>query len=200
MLKKIFIYGASGHGKVIADIAQVCGYTHIVFVDDGKDKYLNFEEIQNELETDIIVAIGDNLVRKRVLEKIEKFGFQPIVLIHPSAIISPSVSIGLGTVIMPNVVVNADAKIGKGVIINSGSIIEHECSIEEYVHISPSVALAGNVSIGKCSHMGIHSTAIQNVSIGDNVIVGAGSVVLKHVENNLIVVGNPAKFLRRNHD
>lgn len=196
MLKKIFIYGASGHGKVVQDIALACAYTDITFIDDGDNAFLNFEDVKNQSNVDVIVAIGENLTRKKLIEKVEGFGFNLTTLIHPSAIVSQSASIDKGTVVMPYVVVNAGASVGKGVILNTGCIVEHECFIDNFVHLSPSVSLSGNVSIGKYTHIGINATVIQNILIGDNVIVGAGSVVLKNIENNAIVAGNPTRLLR----
>lgn len=193
MSKGIYIYGASGHGLVVADIARACGYDDILFVDDGDNKYLNFEDIKDNNYIPIAFGIGSNNIRAKLFEKIKNSLFKIVTLIHPSSIISPSASIGIGTVIMPNAVVNAKAVVKDGVILNTGSIIEHECIINNFTHISPNVALAGNVTVGELSHIGIGCNVIQGIIIGKNCIIGAGSVIVKNINNFKKAYGNPCK-------
>ncbi len=192
-MKSIYIYGASGHGLVVADIARACGYGNIIFIDDGDNDYLTFDEIKNNKNIPIVLAIGSNLIRAKIFEKVENSGFDVVTLIHPSSIVSSSASIGKGTVIMPNVVVNANAILGKGTILNTSCIIEHECIIDDFVHISPNVALAGNVRVGKLTHIGIGSNVIQGIIIGNNAIIGAGSTVVKNIGNFKKAYGNPCR-------
>ena len=196
MMKSIYIYGASGHGLVVADIAKVCGYDNIIFIDDGENEYLTFEDIKNNNSIPITFGIGSNIIRAKLFEKVKNSGFKIVSLIHPSSIISSNARIGNGSVIMPNVVVNAKAVIGAGVILNTASVIEHECYIEDFVHISPNVALAGNVTVGKLTHVGIGSNVIQGIMIGNNTIVGAGSTVVKNVGNFKKAYGNPCREIK----
>ena len=107
MIKTIYIYGASGHGLVVADIANACGYNDIVFIDDGDNEYLSFEDIKQNTHISIAFGIGDNKTRAKLYQKVLKYNFKIVTLIHPSAIISSSVNIEKGTIIMPNVVINA---------------------------------------------------------------------------------------------
>lgn len=192
-MKSIYIYGASGHGLVVADIATACGYDNIIFIDDGDNKHFTFEEIKTRNDTPLAFGIGSNAIRAKLFEKVRKSGFNVVSLIHPSAMISLSSSIGLGTVVMPNVVVNARAAIGDGVILNSGCIIEHECIIKDFVHISPNTALAGNVKVGEFTHMGIGTSVIQGIEIGKNSIIGAGSTVVKNINSYKKAYGTPCK-------
>ncbi len=193
MNKSIYIYGASGHGLVVADIAQACGYEEIIFVDDGENKYFTFEEIKKNNYIPMALGVGNNSIRAKLLKKGQDNGFEILSLIHPTAIMSLNVTIGRGTVVMPNVVVNTKAIIGKGVILNTGCIIEHECIIDDFVHISPKVALAGNVRVGALTHIGIGTNIIQGILVGRNSIIGAGSVVIKNINNNTKAYGNPCK-------
>lgn len=192
-MKSIYIYGASGHGLVVADIAIACGYEDIIFIDDGENEYPTFEDIKENSHTPIALAIGSNLIRERLFRRVEESGFKIITLLHPSSVISPTAEIGKGTVVMPNAVVNAKATIGEGVILNSACVVEHECTIKEFVHISPNVALAGNVEIGRLTHLGIGSNVIQGLKIGENVIIGGGSMVIRNIEDGQKVVGVPAQ-------
>jgi len=195
-MKSIYIYGASGHGLVVADMAKACGYKKIIFIDDGDNQYPAFKDIRHTKDIPIALGIGNNAIRKKLLLKIKTDGFTVATLIHPSAIISSSVTIEAGTIIMPNVVINANSKIGCGVILNSASIIEHENTIEDFVHISPNVALAGNVTIKKESHIGIGSCVIQEINIGKNTMIGAGSVVIEDIGNKKVAVGNPCQVIK----
>lgn len=194
MIKKsIYIYGASGHGLVVADIARACGYEEIIFIDDGENNYPRFEDIKINNHIPIALGIGNNTIRAKLFEKVKNSGFKVATLIHSSSIISPSVEIGDGTVVMPNVVINTKATIGNAVILNTSCIIEHECTIEDFVHISPNTALAGNVKIGQFTHIGIGTSIIQGKTIGLNCIIGAGSVVVKNINNFKKAYGNPCK-------
>ena len=191
---KIYIYGASGHGKVIADVARSAGFNEIIFLDDGGE--LKFSP--DLPKCPVIIAIGDNKIRANLQKKVESAGFEVISLVHKTAVISPSAKIGKGTVIMPNALVNADAIIGDGVILNSACVIEHDCKIGKFAHISPNSALAGGVEVGEFTHIGIGSSIIQKIKIGKNSIIGAGSVVINEIDENCVAVGVPAKIIKRN--
>ena len=194
MSKSIYIYGASGHGLVVADIAKACGYEDIIFLDDDKSKgFLSFEDIKENRDYHIAFGMGNNQIREKLYKKVKENGFLTPTLIHPSSIISSSAIIEEGTVVMPNVVLNAKGFIGKGVILNSSCVIEHESFIGDFVHISPKVAIAGDVRIGNFTHIGIGSSVIQCLEIGKNTIIGAGSVVVKNIADFKKAYGNPCK-------
>lgn len=210
-MNALAILGASGHGKVIADIALATRhFSQVVFFDDawpakttngqysilgGLDELTAFATREN---SKVFVAIGNNIVRLSKLKQLAESGLQIATISHPSASMSRSVNIGAGSVIMPGAVINADANIGEGVIINSLSVIEHDCILGDGVHISPRAALAGGVKVGDCSWVGIGASVIQQISIGSNCTIGAGSVVVRDIPNNSIAVGVPAKVIKVN--
>jgi len=196
-MKSIYIYGSSGHGLVVADIAFLLGYTDIIFIDDGENDFLAFEDIKNNHKNiPLAFGIGCNKTRRELFKKVRDSGISIITLIHPTAVVSKSAEIKQGTVIMPNVVVNAHAYIGQGVILNSGCVIEHENRIESFVHISPNVSLAGNVVVKELSHIGIGVSIIQNITIGKFCVIGAGSVVLTDIKDNTLAYGVPCKEIK----
>ena len=208
MSEKIIICGASGHGKVIADILEKSEKTVLGFVDDDEKKWgENFfeykifgdiDELSNfdKSEVFIIIAVGDNYIRERIAEKISESGIRFGKAIHPSATIGKDVIIDAGSVVMANVVINPGTKIGKHCIINTSSSVDHDCLIEDYVHISPGVCCGGKVHVGRSSWVGLGATVINSIEIGKDSIVGAGATVINNVDDDSVVVGNPAKFLK----
>lgn len=146
---KLTIIGASGHGKVVAEIASLCGYTEIEFLDDteslnscGSYPVVGKTDEAMETDNDIFVAIGNGTVRKKLMEKLYNKNFP--ILIHPSAIVSSDTKIGSGTVVMAGAVINPGVTIGKGCIINTCASVDHDCVIGDYVHISVGGAPCGN--------------------------------------------------------
>ncbi len=197
MKKEIYIYGAGGHGLVVASIAKACGFEKIRFIDDGENEFPSLKDVISDIKgknIPIALGIGSNRIRKKIFDNLIEEEIKILTLIHPTSIISEDVEIGIGTVIMPNVIINTKAKIGIGVILNSGCIIEHECIIGNFVHISPGVALAGRVEIGELTHVGIGSSIIQNITIGRNCIIGAGSVIVDSIPDNKKAYGVPCRI------
>jgi len=193
----IAIYGKSGHGKVVADIAMANGFSEIIWVDDDPEKencisYPLF--LEQFFSIPVALGIGNNHVRKKIFERLENDGCSIATLIHPSAVISPSVHLSNGTVVMPLAVINADSVIGEGSIINSATVIEHDCNIGAFSHISPNAALAGNVSVGSETHIGIGASVIQGITIGNRSIIAAGSVVIHSLPDAIMAVGIPAQI------
>ena len=194
------IYGASGHGKVIIDIAESINITiDQIFDDNNKVESLNERAVTHELNeillnSDTIIAIGDNKIRKRVVNNFK--GTISDATIHKSAIISPTAVVNRGTVIMSNSCVNASTFIGEHCIINTASTIDHDCVLGDYVHISPNAAIAGNVIIKEGTHVGIGAVVIPGIKIGKWVTIGAGAVIIRDVPDYAVVVGNPGKIIK----
>jgi len=197
----MYIFGASGQGKVIASILKSIGVTELKgFIDDTPPSdevfglsVLHSSSIHDFENQTLIIGIGNNATRKKVAERLNASYFSAI---HPSAAICESVVLGGGTVVMPNAVVNAETIIGKHCIVNSGAVVEHDCVLGDYVHVSPNAALAGSVQVGEGSHIGIGAVVLPDVKIGKWVTIGAGAVVLKDVPDYAVVVGNPGRIIR----
>ncbi|UPR52369.1 acetyltransferase [Vibrio cyclitrophicus] len=205
-MKSCAILGASGHGKVIAEIAELNGYHNIVFFDDRWPSLKSVEHWSVSGDTStltstvkeydlVVVAIGHNATRCSKQRELTSAGANFGVLAHPKAVISKYANIGIGSVVMANAVVNPFSHIGVSCIINTGSTVDHDCKLAEGVHISPGVNLAGGVEVGKNTWIGIGSQVKQLVVIGCDTVVGAGSTVINNVPNYQIVVGSPAHEL-----
>ncbi len=206
MKDKLLIIGASGHGKVVADIAiKMNKWRSIAFLDDDESisNCSGFEVIGKTVDAIIFkneaaffVAIGNNITREKIQEKLIDEGLTVASLIHPSAVIGKDVEIGLGTVVMAGVVINSSTIIGKGCIINTSSSLDHDNIIDDYVHISPGVKLAGTVRVGKGSWIGIGSIISNNVNICSDCKLGAGAVVVKHIAEPGTYVGVPVRRVK----
>ncbi len=203
MRDRLIIIGASGHGKVIADIATNLGrWESIEFLDDSKPikKDIGFEVIgkiadavKYREEADFFVAIGNNDIREKIQEKLENERMSVVSLIHPKSVIAADVEIGKGTAIMAGVVINSSCKIGKGCIINTASSLDHDNVIEDYVHVSPGAHLAGTVRVGKRSWLGVGSIVSNNLNISDDSQLGAGAVAVKDIVEPGTYVGVPVR-------
>lgn len=198
---RLIIIGASGHGKVVADIALLNGYRDIVFLDDDENikECAGFpvigktSEAQN-LEGDKIVAIGNAKIRERIQNTIDT-----VILIHPDAVIGRNVEISDGSVVMAGAVINTYARIGKGCIINTAASVDHDCQIGDFVHIAVGSHLCGTVSVGNRTWVGAGATVSNNISICDDVMIGAGTVVVKDIEKEGTYIGIPAKMISDNN-
>lgn len=206
-MKRLAILGAGGHGKVVGDIALSAGWRVVDFYDDAfpDKKLMDDLSIQGSFDSllemadmydGFHVAIGDNRVRLKILNQLLNLNLPCPKIIAPSAVISPTVKIGTGVSVMPNVVVNSKTIVGNGAILNTSCSVDHHCEVAAGVHIGPGAHLAGDVSIGVCSLVGISSTIIQGKVIGDNTIIGAGSVVISDIPNNVTAVGVPSKIIK----
>ena len=205
-MKRLAILGASGHGKVVADCAECADWNEIVFFDDAWPKievngnWSVVGDTQSLLNTisqydGVIVAIGHNETRLNKQLELTKYGACIVSVIHPDAVVSQYAKLGNGSVVMAGVIINADTKLGLACIVNTGATIDHDCILGDAVHISPGVNLAGAVLIGDNAWIGIGSNIRQLTEVGVNTIVGAGSVVVKNIDANSTVVGNPASLL-----
>ena len=150
-----------------------------------------YKASETHVSEPLIISIGSNRVRKRISER---YPIEYGKAIHPQAIISPTVTIGRGTVVMHNALIQADTKIGDHCIINSASSIDHECVIGDFVHISPHATLCGNVHVGEGSWIGAGAVVIPGIRIGRWCTIGAGSVVIRDIPDGVTAYGNPCKI------
>lgn len=203
MKEKLLIIGASGHGKVIADIAlKMNKWQSIAFLDDNENvkSSMGIEIIDKSAsiskyidDYDFFVGIGNNAIREKIQGQLEAEEASIPVLIHPSAIIGEQVYLKAGTVVMAGAVINCCTKIGKGCIINTASTVDHDNVIEDYVHISPGAHLAGTVKVGKGTWLGIGSVVSNNITITHSCKIGAGAVVIRDITESRTYVGVPVR-------
>ena len=203
MHSKLVIIGASGHGKVCADIAlKLQKYDEILFLDDDENikecmgfpvvgKSADAEQYINE--ADFFVAIGNGKIRKKVTEQLLDIKATITTLIHPKAVIGSCVTIGSGTVVMAGTVVNPDSEIGQGCIVNTCASVDHDCKLEDYVHVSVGAHVCGTVEIGECTWIGAGATVKNNLKICNDCTIGAGAAVVKDIEEAGTYIGVPVR-------
>jgi sugar O-acyltransferase (sialic acid O-acetyltransferase NeuD family) len=206
MSAPLIIVGAGGHGRVVAEIAAAAGRKVIGFLDAAKpatDPVNGIPVLGKSLgeirtshppaRTDVFIAVGENRRRQALFEGALALGYEVPALIHPGAIVSPSATVGLGTVLMAGAIVNANTSIGRYCIINTAASLDHDNRLEDGVQICPGVRSAGTVRFGALAFVGTGATIIPGVTIGANATIGAGSVVIRDVPEDARVAGNPAK-------
>jgi sugar O-acyltransferase (sialic acid O-acetyltransferase NeuD family) len=204
-MKKLALLGASGHGKVVADIAQELGWQEIVFFDDAWPQLTmnghwlvigNTEILLSSIGdySGVVVSIGDCAIRWQKQQALKALNANLISLVHPKSVISKYASIGLGSVVMAGAIINADASIGEACIINTGATVDHDCILGIGVHISPGAHLSGNVAIDACSWIGVGSCIRQGIRIGSSTVIGAGSVVVNDIASHVTAFGHPASI------
>lgn len=193
-----FLYGAGGHGKVIAEILEAESAAVHGFFDPvtnrtevlGYPVYSSPEELNLPPGVLWIISVGNNEARKRIVGE-HPFPFGKAV--HPSAVISSRASLGEGSVVMAGACINSCAVVGRHAIINTNASVDHDCVLEDFVHISPGAALAGTVYVGEGTHIGTGASVIPGIRIGKWCTIGAGAVVIRDVPDGATVVGVPGR-------
>jgi sugar O-acyltransferase (sialic acid O-acetyltransferase NeuD family) len=198
--RPLLVYGAGGHGLVVAEAAAAAGWEVRGFIDDGAEdgqtlggwSVLRPGE-EPDADAAVIVAIGDNGARRRVAERLVQAGARLVNVVHPTAWVSASARLSSSVYVGPHAAVNGEAEVGDGVIINTGAIVEHHCRIGGFAHVGPGAAMAGRVRLGALSLLGVNAAVRPDAWIGEGCTVGAGAVVVGDVPDGLTVAGVPAK-------
>jgi sugar O-acyltransferase (sialic acid O-acetyltransferase NeuD family) len=206
----VVIIGAGGHGKVVLDILRAAGRGRPVGFLDADPALAGttihglpvlgqvnmIPKLKSQRIGGAIVAIGDNLARHQYANTLREQGLELVNAVHPSAVVSPTASIGRNVVIAAGAVVGPDAIVSDSVIINTGALVDHECRIDFAVHICPGAALAGRVQVGEMAFIGLGCRIIQCLVVGRQATVGAGAVVIEDVPELATVVGVPARVIK----
>ena len=209
--EKLVIWGASGHARIVVDIAQLSGKFQVVgHIDDVNPNRTGesfagsvvlggqseLTKLRKEGVRTLALAVGDSAARLRISQIATKHDFELATLIHPAAVVARDVTIGPGTVIAAAAVINPGSTIGQAVIVNTSASVDHECVVADGAHIGPGAHLGGRVSIGVGTWIGIGAMVKDKLRVGDRTIIGAGSVVLSDIPNAVVAYGCPARVQR----
>lgn len=211
---RVVVWGVGGHALVVADILrQLPDYALEGFLIDAANSAFTRETLRPLLlggaecldrlreagVVNAVVAIGDCKTRLEAGAMLQSNGFNLAVVIHPKAILADDTRIGAGTVITASAIVSPGVIVGENVIINTGATVDHECRLADGVHVSPGAHLAGRVVVERGSWIGIGANVIDGIRIGANSIIGAGSAVVRHIPDNVVAYGVPAKVMKENN-
>jgi len=204
----VVIYGAGGQARVLLELMDRAGICPIAgLVDDdltlqgtkigGVPVLGPIERLSSLVRVHrihrAVIALGRNALRRKFAEHARSAGLRLPVLIHPSAMVSPTAHLGDGTVVMAGAVVGAHARVGEMAIINTRAGVDHDCVLGDCVHVAPGATLCGNVTVGDEAFIGAGATVIPDIIIGNGAVVGAGTTVIRDVSSNTTVVGCPAR-------
>lgn len=219
----VVLIGGGGHATVVFEAARLAGHSVVGFLDDNPAAPLAailidlphpfptpphlgpLNNISAIGASGWILALGDLRARRHLLGSLlaslgnthaPQPAAKPVSIIHPTAFVSPTASIGLGVYIGPKAVIHSRAKIGHHAIINSGAIVEHDCVIDENAHLAPASVLGGTVHIGRDSLIGLGSRILPGVAVGAGCTIGAGAVVTRNARDGATLVGVPAHSKR----
>ncbi len=201
-MKKLSVIGTGGHAKVVIATARAAGYAVVAAYDDNAVRHgskilgvpiLGGTEEATRSGLPTVIAIGANRAR----EALAQLACNWLSVIHPSAVVHESVSIGVGSVIFAGVVVQPDSVLGEHVILNTGSSVDHDCRLGDWVHVGPGARLCGGVEIGHGTLLGVGTSVIPGIRLGEWCVVGAGAAVAGSFSDESLLLGVPA---RRSND
>lgn len=193
------LYGASGHCKVVIDIVEALGLPIDFIVDDNPDLHELFgNEVRRNsgVYDEAIITIGQSWIRKRIVDNLKVNRY--LTVVHPTAIISPRASLGVGSVVMQGAIIQSSAKIGNHCIINTGATVEHDVKLDDYVHVASHATITGGVTVGEGTWIGAGSVIRQGVHIGAWSMIGAGSVVVDDIPDGVVAFGNKCVVRHKN--
>jgi sugar O-acyltransferase (sialic acid O-acetyltransferase NeuD family) len=210
----IIVWGATGQAKVVREAVSLTGVELAAVFDNDEDAVSPFPDVPIyhgwagflEWKRDVdpsaygaVVAVGGTRGHDRVHlgTQLAAEGFAPWTVIHPHAYVATDAQVGAGSQVMVGATLATQVRLGRWCLVNTAASVDHESVLADGVHIGPGAHLAGAVDVGARAMVGTGATVAPRVRIGADAIVGAGSVVLHDVEPGTVVVGNPARVLRR---
>lgn len=200
---EVYVYGAGGHGRVVADAAQAAGFRVLGFLDDAaKPRETKLELPVLAPEDDwvasvaVALGIGDNATRRRIMEALRARDIEFVTVVHVQASVSPHASLGAGVVVLAQAVIAPGARVGDGAIVNHGAIVDHDAVIGDFAHVAPNATLGGGAQLGELAVLGAGATILPGKTVGRGSVVGAGAVVVARVPDGVVAKGVPARVAR----
>ncbi|PSW42970.1 acetyltransferase [Photobacterium leiognathi] len=204
MKKKLIIIGAGGFSKSIIDSVNYNEMELVGFIDTYKRGYhqnypilsKDIKELEHPQDYVYFIGVGDPKTRYHFLNLLKKYNLTLVNIIDSTALLSRNIELGVGIYIGKMCIVNSDTKISDGVVINTRSLVEHGNSIGYCSNISTNVVLNGDVKVGSCSFIGSCTVVNGQITIGSETTIGSGSVVIRNIDNKVVVAGSPTRLIR----
>jgi len=200
----IFLYGAGGHGRAVAEVVRREGrYRIAAFLDDTQTGSVGdvpiiggraeLSRLADQGIASGFVSVGNNADRELITTLAEAAGLTLVTLVDPAAVVASDADVGAGSILMPMSFAGAASRIGRGAIINTSSTVDHDCVVEDFAHLSAGVHLSGGCHIGARSFVGIGASLGGAVRIGARAIIGAGAAVVTDIPAGVVAAGVPAR-------
>lgn len=197
----LFIYGAGGHAKVVAD---ACDMPVAGFIDDNPEQagatfldrpVLGLGDVP--AGAGVHVAIGNSAVRAKLSVAAEARGMTLVTICHPAAVIAGDADIGAGSFVAARAVLAPASRIGAGTIVNHGAVVDHDCRTGPWCHIAPNATLGGGVHLGAHVLIGANAAVLPGRHICEGCQVGAASAVIRDLDAPGTYAGSPARAIPR---
>jgi sugar O-acyltransferase (sialic acid O-acetyltransferase NeuD family) len=200
----LLVFGAGGHGRVVADAALRSGQWPALWASDRDVSRcmgqllpgvpLRDPSVSQDFDGPVHVAIGNNAAREK---ECLALGTQRLAtVVHPQATVSPHAGVAPGCFVAAQAVVAPGAQLGAGVIVNHGAVVDHDGTVGSYTHIAPGAVLGGAVRVGVRVLLGSGAVVQPGLSVCDDAVIGAGSVVCADITQAGTYVGAPARRIR----
>ena len=203
-MASLLILGAGGHGRVVADAALAAGQWSRVFACDRDPARSHGDLLPGVMlmplaqamavGVPVHVAIGKPAHRERECDALQAGRLATVV--HPSATVSRNATLAEGCFIAAQAVVAPGASLGRSVIVNHGAVVDHDVQVGDFAHIAPRAALGGGVCVGRRVLIGAGASVLPGIRIADDVVVGAGAVIIEHLDLPGVYAGVPARRLK----
>lgn len=208
---KLVVWGASGHARSVADAIDSARLGGIAaFLDDvnpvaegarflGKPLLGSADALARLKKRGVrhaVVAVGDATARLRIATQLLEMGFRLPAVVHDTAYVAKTATVGEGTVVLARAVIGAAARVGACVIVNTGALLDHDCEVGDGAHVCPGVVAGGHVQVGAGAWIGIGATLKDRVRVGAGTTVGAGAVVVDDLLDHVVAYGVPARVVR----
>ncbi len=203
MRGEVQVIGGGGHAKVVVRALLDLGCAVRAVFDDDPRRWGTellgcpvcgpIERIRWQAEVPTVIAIGQNELRQRIAAA---YDLDWATVVHPSALVDPTVELGPGSVVLQRAVIQADSRIGSHAIVNTAATVDHDCLLGDFVHVAPGTHLAGGVTLGPGVLLGIGAVAVPGAVIGEGTVVGAGAAVVGALPAHVVAHGVPARVAR----
>jgi sugar O-acyltransferase (sialic acid O-acetyltransferase NeuD family) len=200
----LLIFGAGGHGRVVADSALLAGHWRRVLASDRDPARCSGELLAgvallhpdeaSAAATAVHVAIGNAASREKEVATLAAGRLATVA--HPQASVSGHAVLGPGCFVAAQAVVAPGARLGTAVIVNHGAVVDHDVTVGDFSHVAPLAALGGGVQVGRRVLVGSGARILPGVRVGDDVVIGAGAVVVDHLAEPGVYAGVPARRVK----